>query len=328
MKARRVSLRCCVVGAATAFLLALSSVNPRAQSSEPITIVVPFSPSSGPDIVARGISEPLSKQIGASVIVENRTGASGSLGVRDVARADPDGHTLLMMADPPFTVNQYLRKQALYDPIKQFSPIGELATGPLVLLVNTAVDAKSAQEFVSYAKQHPNDINYGSPGVGTPQHLAMEFFKNAAGITMQHIPFKDAAGATTALLGGSVSAAFLPIHVALPLPKDLVRILGVSSAARVAKAPDIPTLSEQGFPGFEVYIRIGLLAPAGTPPELVDRYSKLASQIIHNPTLAGNLGGLGLEPSGSSPEQYAKAIAADQAKWKKTVSDAKLDPQD
>jgi tripartite-type tricarboxylate transporter receptor subunit TctC len=327
MKASRVLRRLCVGVVAGASILALWPGVPEAQSDEPITLVVPFSPSSGPDIVARGISEPMSQQTGDAVIVENRTGASGSIGVRYVARAEPNGHTLLMMADPPFTVNEFLRKEPLYDPLKQFEPISELAEGPLVLVVSSSINVGSVKEFVSYAKEH-SDLNYSSPGIGTPQHLAMEFFKSAAGISMQHIPFKDAAGATTALLGGSVSAAFLPIHVALPLSRDRVRILGVSSAKRVERAAEIPTLSEQGFPGFEVYIRIGLLAPLGTSSEIIEKYSALASAIIRSPGLSANIGALGLGPVGSTAAEYATVLAADREKWKKTVKDANIEPQD
>jgi tripartite-type tricarboxylate transporter receptor subunit TctC len=242
--------------------------------------------------------------------------------------AAPDGRTFLITADPPFTVNQFLQRQPLYDPLKQFSPVGELATGTLALVINSAVKAQSAQEFVSYAKEHPADVNYGSPGVGTPQHLAMEFFRSASGISIQHVPFKDAAGATTALIGGYVSAAFLPIQVALPLPRDKVRILGVSSPARLPSVPEIATLSEQGFTGFEAYFRIGLLAPSGSPQDLVERYSKLVGAIIRSPDLSDKLAGVGLIPIGSSPGAYATVLAADEAKWRKVIGDAKIPPQD
>jgi len=314
--------------AAGVLLAVLPSEYSLGQSSGPIAIIVPFSPASGPDIVARGIADQMSRQTGEAVIVDNKTGASGTIGARFVARAAPDGRTLLMTADPPFTVNQFLQKQALYEPLKQFSPVGELATGTLALVINSAVKADTAQAFVSLAKEHSSDINYGSPGVGTPQHLAMEFFKSASGISIRHIPFKDAAGATTALLGGYVSAAFLPIQVALPLPRDKVRILGVSSAARLSSVPEIPTLSEQGFPGFEAYFRIGLLAPAGAPSELVTRTSKLIGAIVRSPDLSDKLAAVGLVALGSSPAEYAAVLAADEAKWRNVVRDAKIAPQD
>jgi tripartite-type tricarboxylate transporter receptor subunit TctC len=156
----------------------------------------------------------------------------------------------------------------------------------------------------------------------------MELFKSAAGISIQHIPFKDAAGATTALVSGSVTAAFLPMPVALPLSHDRVRILGVSSAARLPSAPDTPTISEQGYPGFEAYFRVGLLAPASTPPGLLERYSKLASIIIRSPGFADRLAALGMVPIGSSPADYSGVLAADEAKWRKVIADAKIAPQD
>jgi tripartite-type tricarboxylate transporter receptor subunit TctC len=310
------------------FLAGLPIKNSFGQSGGPITILVPFSPASSPDIVARSLAAQMSEQTGEAVFVENKTGVSGGVGARFVARAEPDGHTLLMTADPPFTVTQFLQKQPLYEAIKDFSPVGELAAGQMALVVNASIKADSVQAFVRYAKQHAGDLNYGSPGLGTPQHLTMEFFKSAAGISIQHIPFKDAAGATTALLGGSVSTAFLPMPVAVPLPRDKVRILGVSSAARVPGAPDIPTISEQGYPGFEVYYRVGLLAPAGAPPGLLERYSKVVGAIVRSPDLAGKLATLGLVPVGSSPAEYSAVLSADEAKWRKVIADAKITPQD
>ncbi len=314
---------------AAGLLLAAASIeNSSGQTGGPITIIVPFSPASSPDIVARLLALQLGEQTGDSVVVENKTGVSGGIGARMVARAEPDGHTLLMMADPPFTVNQFLQKQTLYEPIKEFSPIGELADGTLALVINASIKADSVQAFVAYARQHAGEINYGSPGLGTPQHLTMEFFNSAVGISMQHIPFKDAAGATTALLGGSVSAAFLPMPVAVPLPRDKVRILGISSAARLPGVSAIPTISEQGYPGFESYYRVGLLAPAATPAAILDRYSKLAGAIVRSPGLAGKLAALGLTPVGSTPAEYSAVLAADEAKWRKVIAGAKIAPQD
>ena len=237
----------------------------------------------GPDILARFVADGLSQQRAQPVVIDNKSGASGSIGTQIVAHSAPDGLTLLMTPDPPLTTNVFLMKKAPYDPIKDFAPVSEVATGTLALVVHNSIPVDSAQAFVTYVKAHPGEINYASPGVGTPHHLMMEFLKNAAGMEVQHIPFKDAAGAVSNLVGGHVKAAFLPVHVALPLPHDKVRIIGVTSDKRLASAPQVPTLIEQRFPGLEGYIRFGVLAPAGAPPDLVERYRRSIGEIVRSP---------------------------------------------
>jgi tripartite-type tricarboxylate transporter receptor subunit TctC len=310
------------IGAA---FMAICSVLPQAgaQSGRPITIVVPYSPGTGPDILARYIGDHLSRERGQPVIVDNKTGASGSIGTQMVAHAAPDGLTLLMTPDPPLTANLFLMKKAPYDPIKDFAPVSEVATGTLALVVHSSIPADSAQAFVAYAKAHPGEINYASPGVGTPHHLMMEFLKNATGIDVQHIPFKDAAGAVSNLVGGHVKAAFLPVHVALPLPQDKVRIIAVTSGKRLDSTQQVPTLIEQGFQ-VEGYIRFGVLAPAGTPPELVERYSKEIAAIVRTPEATEKLKSQGLTATGGTSQEYSSAIAADLSKWRKVIEDAHI----
>jgi tripartite-type tricarboxylate transporter receptor subunit TctC len=296
----------------------------RAQSSRPITIIVPYSPGTGPDILARDIGEQLARKWTQPIVIDNKSGASGSIGTQIVARAAPDGLTLLMTPDPPFTTNLFLMKSLPYDPIKSFAPIIEVATGTLALVVHSSIQADSAQAFVAHAKAHPGEVNYASPGVGTPHHLTMEFLKTAANINLQHIPFKDAAGAVSNLVGGHVGAAFLPVHVALPLPQDKVRVIGITSGKRLTSTPRVPTLIEQGFPGFEAYIRFGILAPAGTPPELVERYNKTIGEIVRSSELADQLTRQGLTAVGGTSQSYSEAIAADLAQWRKVVADGKI----
>jgi len=295
-----------------------------AQSSRPITIIVPYSPGTGPDILARDIGEQLSRKWAQPIIVDNKSGASGSIGTQMVARAAPDGFTLLMTPDPPFTTNLFLMKKLPYDPIKSFAPIIEIATGTLALVVHSSIQADSTPALVAHAKAHPGEINYASPGVGTPHHLTMEFLKTAARVNLQHVPFKDAAGAVSNLVGGHVGAAFLPVHVALPLPPDKVRIIGVTSGKRLTSMPQVPTLIEQGFPGFEAYIRFGILAPAGTPAELVERYNKAIGEIVRSTEMAAQLTRQGLTAVGGTSQNYSEAIAADLAQWRKVVADGQI----
>jgi tripartite-type tricarboxylate transporter receptor subunit TctC len=287
-----------------------------------VTIVVPFSPGTGVDILARAIGEELQKRLGQPVVVDNKPGASGDIGSQAVARAAPDGHALLMTADPPFTANISLMKSVSYDPVSSFAPVIEVATGSLALAVHLSVPVTSAQSFVEYAKARPGQINYGSPGIGTPHHLTMEFFKFTTRIDLMHVPFRDAAGAISNLLGGHISAMFIPTPLALPLPHDKVRLLAVTGMERLAAAPNLPTLAEQGLAGFESVIRLGILAPAGTPREVVTRYNTLINEILGLPQTVERMGSLGLKNVGGTPEQFGEANAKAIVKWRTVLQEA------
>ena len=291
-------------------------------AGRPITIIVPYSPGTGIDILARALGAELSQKWGQPVVVDNKTGASGNIGTGIAARAEPDGNTLLMMAKV-FVVNPSLFKSVPYDPIASFTPIIKLATGSIVLAVHPSVPANSVQEFVQYAKSKPGQLNYGSPGFGTPHHLAMELFKQATHTTLTHVPYRGTAGVMNDIIGNHVSAMFVPTHVALPLADAKeIRILGVASDKRVAAAPDVPTLIEQGLPGFEVDLWFGLLAPAGTPPDVVARYNTVLNEFLHAPKMVAELGKQGLVSSGGTPEVLRDLIANDLAKWQKIIRDA------
>lgn len=288
----------------------------------PITIVVPFSPGTGIDILARALGAELSQRWGQPVIVDNKTGASGNIGTQFAARAVPDGNTVLMTAKP-FVVNVSLFKSIPYDPVKSFEPIIKIATGSIVLAVHPSVPATSVQEFIRYAKAHPGEINYGSPGFGTPHHLGMELFKQAAGINLVHIPYKGTAGVVSDLIGNHVSAMFLPTHVALPFAEDKqIRILGVASKQRVPAAPDVPTLAEQGMPSVEVDLWFALLAPAGTPEDVVKRYNAIFNEFLHEPHMVSELAKQGLNVAGGSPEVLRELIAQDLVRWQKVIQSA------
>ena len=233
-----------------------------------ITIVVPFTPGGNTnDILARLFAEEFKQRLGGqTVIVENKPGASGNIGAQAVATAAADGHTLLVSGSP-LTQNVGLFKSLPYDPVKSFAPIIRLAEVSIALVVNPSVPVKTTQEFVDYLKARPGQLNYSSPGHGTPHHLTMELFKQATATNLQHVPARGSAPAVSDLVGGHVSAMFLPISVAKPLVDGgQIRMLAVASAKRLKIAPDVPTLTEQGIKGMEVPLWYGLWAPAGTRP--------------------------------------------------------------
>lgn len=301
----------------------------RAQrlSDRAITIIVPFTPGTGIDILARLVGEELQRRWGQPVVVENKPGASGNIGTQQAARAEPDGHTLLMTANT-FVMNAGLFKSLPYDPQKSFAPIIEVATGSLALVVHPSHSAASVGELVSDAKARPDQLNYASPGRGTPQHLAMELFKLTAGISLRHVPYSGSAGAVRDLVGGHVSAMFLPLHTVLPLVAEKqVRLLAVGGSGRSVLAPDVPTLGEQGVSGFDVDLWYGLLAPAGTSAEIIARYNGALNDILMQRAVRDALGKQGLQARGGPSAQLAGLIAKDQPRWSKVVKDAGIAPE-
>jgi len=307
-------------------VLALTVVAPSSADAQvagrPISIIVPYSPGTGIDILARALGQELSQRWGQPVVVDNKPGASGNIGTQIAARAAPDGHTLLMIAKT-FVTNVSLFKNVPYDPVKSFAPIVKLATGSIVLAVHPSIPAATAQEFIAYVKARPGKVNYGSPGFATPHHLAMELFKHATQTDLVHIPYKGTSGVMSDLVGNHVNAMFVPTHVALPLAREKqIRILGVASMERVAAAPDVPTLDQQGIAGFDVDIWFGLLAPAGTPVDVVARYNGAINEFLRAPRIAGMLARQGLITAGGPPEVLAELIERDMAKWQKVIKQA------
>ena len=312
---------------AVAVVLALPVAAPAQTPGRTITIVVPFTPGTGPDILARIIGEEIQRRWNQPVVVDNKPGASGNIGTQVVARAEPDGHTLLMTSNP-FTANISLLKDVPYDPIKSFAPIIAPGYGVLALAVHPSLPVTSMKEFIDYAKAHPNEIDYGSPGIGTPHHLAMELFKLSTKIDVRHIPYRGSAGAVTDIIGGHVKAGFLAVHLALPLVQNnQVRLLGVAGLERSKVAPDLPTLDSQGLTGFEVNLWYGLLAPAGTPRDIIVRYNAVVNEILAQPKTVEMLAKQGLSVAGGTPEQLGQFVAADAAKWQKVVKEAGITAQ-
>jgi tripartite-type tricarboxylate transporter receptor subunit TctC len=287
-----------------------------------ITIIVPYTAGTGPDILARTIGDEVSQRWGQPVVVDNKPGASGNIGAQQASRAAPDGHTIMMISNP-FTANPSLFRSVPYDPIKSFAPIIFVGSGALALALHPSVPATSTQAFIEYVKARPGQINYGSPGIGTPHHLAMELFKLTTKADLKHIPYRGSAGATQDLIGGHVSAGFQAVHVILPLAREnQVRLLAAASKERVHVAPDLPTLHEQGLTGFEVDLWYAILAPAGTPPGIVGRYNAVINEILRTPAVIEKLAKQGLTVAGGPPERLAEFLAADIPKWQKVVKEA------
>jgi tripartite-type tricarboxylate transporter receptor subunit TctC len=258
------------------------------------------------------------------VIVENKAGASGNIGTQAAARAAPDGLNLLVTVNT-FVMNASLYAAIPYDPEKSFEPIAEIATGVLALVVHPSLNVSTFPELIALARSKPGEINYASPGRGTPQHLAMELLKLTAQIDMTHIPYPGSAGAIKDLAGGHVSAMFIPVHTALPLVEaGQIRILAVGSQARAQRAPQVPTLAELGVTGFDVDLWYGVLAPAGTPQAIIDRYNAVFNEILAEPRVRDILDKQGLLAEGGPPQRLADLIAKDLPRWAKVVKDAKI----
>jgi tripartite-type tricarboxylate transporter receptor subunit TctC len=291
-------------------------------SDRPIAIVVPFTPGTGIDVLARIVGEELRQRWSQPVIVENKPGASGNIGTQAAARAEPDGHTIMMTVNT-FVMNASLFKRLPYDPVGSFEPIVEVATGALALAVHPSVEAKSMKELIAQARAKPGEITYASPGRGTPQHLAMELFKLTAGVDLKHVPYTGSAGAVNDLVGGHIKAMFIPVHTVLPLAaENQVRVLAVGSDRRSAMAPNVPTLAEEGVAGFDVDLWYGLLAPARTPKEIVERYNAAVNEILASPKVKESLAVQGLTPVGGPPQRLADLIAQDMPRWAKVVKEA------
>jgi tripartite-type tricarboxylate transporter receptor subunit TctC len=315
----RIACRAVLAGVSVLFGLAIAPAVAQV-SGRAITIVVPFSPGTGQDVLARMIAEDLQKKWGNPVVVDNKPGANGVIGSQAVARAAPDGHTL-MLNSTSFTTNLSLQKNVPYDPVKSFVPIAELAAGHLALAVHPAVPAKDLKEFIAYVKTRPGELNYSSPGIGGPHHLAMELFKQSTGTNLTHIPYKGTSGAVADLLGGHVNAGFVAIHVVMPALGS-IKLLGGAARERTTVLPDLPTLDEQGVSGFNVKLWYGLFAPAGTPAEVVARYNGAINEMLKQPHIVEAMAKQGLAIAGGPPERLGQLVEREIAVWGKVVKEA------
>ena len=317
---------------ATAVAIATLSLqaHPQTQAwpSKPIRYVVPFAAGGSTDIMGRTIAEKLSVALGQPVVVENKPGAGGGLGAAEVAKAAPDGYTIMGGTISTHAINASLYKDLPYDPVKDFVAITLIARVPNMLVVNNDVKAKDVAELIKLMKANPGKWNFASAGNGTSQHLSGELFKGMAGVEMQHIPYKGSPPALTDVMGGSVSMTFDNITTAWPLAKaGKLRALAVTTAKRSPVAPEVPTLAESGLPGYEVGSWQGVFAPAGVPPAIVARLNTEIVKIINMPDVQKKIIELGAEPVGDTAEQFGAFVKTEVVKWGDVVkkSGAKVD---
>jgi len=310
-------------------LLVLSAGNVAAQTTypnKPIRMVVGFPAGGAPDTVARLLGQKLSEALGQPIVTDNAPGAGGNIATERVAKATPDGYTLGFLVNGQLVINPSLYKLA-FDPAKDLAPISQVTVTPNMLVVNTAVPAKNVRELVSLAKAKPGELTYGSGGTGTGNHMAAELFKSVAGLDIRHIPYKGVLAVVPDLLGGRVTMMFSPLPVVLPLVREgKLRAIAVTSLKRSASAPELPTIAESGYPGFEVAIWYGLLAPAGTPPAIVRRVHLETVKALAQPDLRAKLADQGLEVIGNSPEEFAAIIRSETPMWAKVIKDAAIKP--
>ncbi len=291
---------------------------------KPVRMVVPFPPGGGTDVVARAIALKLSEQWGQSVVVDNRPGAASMVGTEMLARAVPDGYTLGFVS-MSHTINPSIYKKLPFDPIADFSPVVLAATAPNVLVVNPGVGAKSVAELVQIAKSRPGKLNFPSSGNGGVSHLSMEMFRYAAGIDIVHVPYRGAGPALTALLANETQLMMATTPVALPQMKaGRLIALATTGLKRSSLAPEIPTVAEAGYPGFEADTWYGMLAPAKVPPAFVKQANAAVTKMLTQPDFKERLAHEGAQPAGGTPAQFAAHIKSEIEKWAKIVRMAKV----
>jgi tripartite-type tricarboxylate transporter receptor subunit TctC len=310
-------------GAALSWPLAASAQQPADYPTRPITLIVPYAPGGGNDVLARGVAEPMGKTLGQPIVIENHGGAGGSIGTRQVAKSAPDGYTLGLGGTGTLAVDPTLYPNVGYDPRKDFAPVGLIATGPLIILVNPSLPAHNVQEFIALAKAQPGKLNYASAGKGSGIHLATVLFALTAGIDIVHVPYRGTGPALTDLLGGHVSMYFSSLPSAIGLVKEgKLRALGVTGLKRSPIFPDVPTVAEQGLPGFEAVLHYGIVAPAGTPRPIIDKLNAALREALGDPAVAKRLATEGAEPLPTTPEEYSADIDHEETKWSALVKKA------
>ncbi|MBI4189850.1 MAG: tripartite tricarboxylate transporter substrate binding protein [Betaproteobacteria bacterium] len=292
--------------------------------SKPIRLIVPFSPGGGTDLLARLIGQRLSEALAQPVVIDNRAGAGGNLGIELTARAPGDGYTLVLVAGS-FAIIPSLYHKLDYDPVRDFAPVGLVATIPYVIVSTPKLPAQTLKEFIALARAKPGQLNYGSGGSGTSGHLAAELFKISADINLLHVPYKGSVPAMTDVISGQLQLLFIGISASAPhIKTGRLRGLAIVAPQRSAVLPDVPTVGEAGLPGFDVTTWYGMLAPAATPAGIVQRLNRELTRIIQSPDTRERLAVLGADPATNSPAEFSSFIKQEIAKWHKAVQAAGL----
>jgi len=300
-------------------LLTAGSLAQQDYPARPIRIVVPSSPGGGTDILARQIAQKLTERWGQQVIVDNRPGAGQMIGIELVAKAAPDGYTLVMTATP-LALNTVLYKKVPYDPVRDFAPISQVAAMPNIIVTHPALPARTIRELIALAKSHPGQLVYASSGVGTGPHLSMELFLTMAGVKMGHVPYKGTNPGMIDTMAGQIQVLMSTLLPPLPhIKTGRLRALGVTSSKRVSSLREVPTIAEAGVPGYEVVGWYGIAAPANTPRDVINKLYGEIANILQSPETREKLAADGAEPVGSTPEQFAAFIQSEIDKWSRVV---------
>ena len=294
-----------------------------AYPERPVRMIVPFPPGGANDIVARMVAQRLAEHWGKPVVVDNRAGAGGNIGIETGARANPDGYTLTIGSNSTLATNVVLEPSLPFDPRRDFAAISMIVTAANILIVHPSLAANTTADFIKLARSNTRKLNYSSFGDGSSAHLTGEMFKSAAGVDMVHIPYKGGGPALAAVMGGEVQCTFANLSVALPQVKGgKVKAIAVTSARRATALPELPTLAESGVPGFEATATVGMLAPAGTPRALVLRLNQDVHRVVNEPAMREQLLARGLEIALSTPEEFARYIRSEIERWGRVVRDA------
>jgi tripartite-type tricarboxylate transporter receptor subunit TctC len=318
-------LRAIALVTLTIFAPPLSSAYAQGWPTRPVTLVVPFPAGGNADVLARALAAELSEQLGQQFIVDNRTGAGGNIGGAAVAKAAPDGYTLMFGTPGPIATNKLMYKSLPYDPEKDLTPVVLVAKSPLIIAANPSFPAKDLKELIAHAKANPAKVNAGNPGNGTLGHITSELLQQHTGTKMTHVPYRGTTPLTTDLLGGQIDIALDFMSTYIPLVKDgKIRALGVTSSERVAELPDVMTVQEAGFAGFEASAWYAIVAPAGTPADAIRKVNAVANDYLKSPKGKAQLTTFAMQAAGGTPEDLASYIKSELAKWGPIIKAANI----
>ena len=304
--------------------VAATAASGQAYPARPIHVVVPYMAGTGVDTLARTLAEPLGKRMGQSVVVENKPGASGNIGTEYVAKSPADGYTVLLTSNS-FVIVPAFANALSFDPVADFAPVGGVAVGTLALVVHPSLGVSSVAELIALAKRQPGQLNYASPGNGTPHHLAMELFKQSAGVDIVHISYKGSSGAVIDVVSGRVPMMILAMPLVLPYAATgKLKVLAVLGDKRSPQAPDVPTFREAGVENYSVDLWYSLFAPAHTPRDIVNRLQREFATLLADPELRESLTRQGLIPASSTPDELSSLVRKELVTWRKLVKDAKI----